>query len=78
MTRSKILGAALALAAFIATPVLAQVSEPAAAAARDPNFSIYSSPSNPSRYSPPAGGTNAMVGMHVVVRSHRPHRAPSY
>ena len=42
MTRFKLIGAALALSAFVATPALAQVSEPAAAEARDPNFSIYS------------------------------------
>ena len=40
MTRSKLVGAALVLSVM---PVSAQVSEPAAAAARDPNFSIYSS-----------------------------------
>ena len=43
MTRSKLVGAALVLSVIQLMPVSAQVSEPAAAAARDPNFSIYSS-----------------------------------
>ena len=43
MIKLKLIGAALVVAAFQLTPALAQVSEPAAAQARDPNFSIYSS-----------------------------------
>jgi hypothetical protein len=45
MTRFKFLGATLVLSAFLATPASAweAVSEPAAAAAADPTFSIYSS-----------------------------------
>jgi hypothetical protein len=43
MTKFLLVGAALVVSAIQLTPVSAQVSEPAAAAARDPNFSIYSS-----------------------------------
>jgi hypothetical protein len=44
MTRFKFLGATLVLSALLATPASAwqSASEPAAAAAADPNFSIYS------------------------------------
>jgi hypothetical protein len=43
MTTFKFLGATLVLSALLATPASAQAfSEPAAAAARDPTFSIYS------------------------------------
>jgi hypothetical protein len=43
MIKFKLVGAVLVLSAIQLTPVSAQVSEPAAAAAQDPNFSIYSS-----------------------------------
>ena len=43
MTKFLLVGAALVVLAIQLTPVSAQVSEPAAAAARNPNFSIYSS-----------------------------------
>jgi hypothetical protein len=47
MIKFKLIGAVLVVSAIQMTPVLtpasAQVSEPAAAEARDPNFSIYSS-----------------------------------
>ena len=43
MTRFMAIGAALVASAIALSPVSAQVSEPAAAAARDPNFSVYSS-----------------------------------
>ena len=42
MTKFKLVGAALVLSAIQVMPLWAQVSEPAAAAARDPSFSIYS------------------------------------
>ena len=44
MTSFKFLGATLVLSALLATlaPAWGQVSEPAAAEAQDPNFSIYS------------------------------------
>ncbi len=42
MTKFKLVGVALVLSAIQLTPAWAQVSEPAAAEARDPNFSIYS------------------------------------
>ncbi|QPF84506.1 hypothetical protein IC762_33715 [Bradyrhizobium genosp. L] len=42
MTKLKILGAVLVLATVKLMPASAQVSEPAAASAQDPNFSIYS------------------------------------
>jgi hypothetical protein len=41
MTKFRLVGAALAIGAMQLMPVSAQVGEPAAAAARDPNFSIY-------------------------------------
>jgi len=74
MTSFKILGATLVLSAFLATPASAwqAISEPAAAAATDPTFSIYS---NDGR-----GFSGAMAsqvplgnawGLH---RSARPHR----
>ena len=43
MTKFKLIGAVLVVSAMPLMPVSAQVSEPAAAAAQDPNFSIYSS-----------------------------------
>ena len=56
MIKFKLIGAVLVVAAMQLTPALAQVSEPAAAEARDPNFSIYSS-GPPSYY----GSSGAMA-----------------
>lgn len=75
MTRYLLVGAALGFSAIQLTPVSAQVSEPAAAMARDPNFSIYSS--GPAGY----GGSGAMAqalpdhtfGPRLTRRSHRTH-----
>jgi hypothetical protein len=79
MTRFKLVAAALAVSAFVATPALAQVSEPAAAAARDPNFSIYSN-SGYSGVSRPIVSqpfdANAMAGTRMSATPHRPHHAP--
>jgi hypothetical protein len=55
MTRLILVGAVLVFSAIQLTRVSAQVSEPAAAMARDPNFSIYSS--GPVGY----GGSGAMA-----------------
>jgi len=78
MTRFRLVGAAIALSAFVATPALAQISEPAAAAAQDPNFSIYSN--NYPGYSRPAAtrpfDANAMAGTRTSVTPHRTHHAP--
>jgi hypothetical protein len=78
MAKFKLVGAALVLAATQLTPVSAQVSEPAAAAARDPNFSIYSN------YSSGGAGFEASRAMaralpedasalRMSVRPHRTH-----
>ena len=76
MTRVKLLGVAFALSAIPLTAVWAQVSEPAAAAARDPNFSIYSS--GPSSYGAPDGAMaqsppDEAWETQIPVRSHRAH-----
>jgi hypothetical protein len=80
MTRFKFIGAALALSAFIATAASAQVGEPAAAAALDPNFSIYASPGRPDGYSRSIVAqpydANAMAEPRMSVTPHRTHRAP--
>jgi hypothetical protein len=76
MTSFKLLGAALVFAAF-AVPASAQwaISEPAAAA-MDPNFSIYSSgPARPVVAQPFNG--NTMAEMRMVVKPHTAHRAPA-
>ena len=76
MTRFKLFAAALAFSAFLATPALAQVSEPSAAAAQDPSFSIYSN--NGFRGVPlpivsQPFDANAMAGARMSVT---PHHAP--
>ena len=75
MTSFKLLGTALGLSAFLATtPASAWVaiSEPAAAAARDPTFSIYS---NDGRGFSHTTGSQAPLGdasgLHMSVRPHR-------
>ena len=73
MTRLKLVGVAFVVSAIQLTAAWAQVSEPAAAEARDPNFSIYSS--GPPSY----GAPNAMAQTlpdeawepRMSVRSHR-------
>jgi len=76
MTRFKLFGAAVLFAAFVA-PVSAQqaISEPAAAAF-DPNFSIYSNgPARPVVAQPFNG--NTMAEMRMTVKPHNSHRAPA-
>jgi hypothetical protein len=75
MTRLNLIGVAFVVSAIQLTAASAQVSEPAMAAARDPNFSIYSS--GPPSY----GAPNAMAqslpddawAPQVQMRSHRAH-----
>jgi hypothetical protein len=78
MTRFKLVGAALALSALATTHAFAQVSEPAAVASQDPNFSIYSN------YGSPGYGralatqpydANALAETRMSVKPHRAHRA---
>jgi hypothetical protein len=76
MTRFKLFGAALVLAAFVA-PASAQqaISEPAAAAF-DPTFSIYSNgPARPVVAQPFNG--NTMAEMRMALKPHSAHRAPA-
>ena len=74
MTSFKILGATLVLSALVATSATAwgQVSEPAAAAAQDPTFSIYSNDgrgfSGTMASQAPLGDAS---GLHMSVRPHR-------
>jgi hypothetical protein len=73
MTSFKFLGATLVLSALLATPASAWfVSEPAAAAAQDPTFSIYSNDGLgfPRTMAPraPLGGPS---GLHMSARPHR-------
>ena len=76
MTSFKFLGATLVLSALLATPASAwdAVSEPAAAAAADPTFSIYS---NDGRGYSRMMSSQALLGdtsgLHVSVRPHRGH-----
>jgi tripartite-type tricarboxylate transporter receptor subunit TctC len=78
LTSFKFLGATLVLSALLATPASAwqSASEPAAAAASDPNFSIYS---NDGRgYSGAMASQAPLVdasGPHVPVRPHRGNHA---
>jgi len=84
MTRFKLLGAALIFAA-IAAPASAQVSEPAAAASQNPNFSIYSSGGySGGGYAPGYArpmavqpfDTDTRAQMRAPARPQRAHRAP--
>ncbi len=74
MTSFKFLGVALVLSALLATPASAwdATSEPAAAAAQDPTFSIYSNDglgsSRTMASRAPLGGAS---GLHMSVRPHR-------
>ncbi|QOG17963.1 MULTISPECIES: hypothetical protein [Bradyrhizobium] len=80
MTSFKVLGATLVLSALLATPASAwqSASEPAAAAAADPTFSIYSNDNRGySAYGmvSPAPLGDA-TGLHRLVRPHpRNHTA---
>ena len=72
MTSFRFLGATLVLSALLATPASAQVSEPAAAASLDPNFSIYSNDgrgfSRTTASQVPLGDAS---GLHMSARPHR-------
>jgi hypothetical protein len=73
MTRFKLVGAVHVVSAIQLTSVSAQVSEPAAAAARDPNFSIYSSGGGGFGSSPAMAQAlpEDAVAPRMPVRSHR-------
>jgi hypothetical protein len=74
MTSFNFLGATLILSAFLATPASAweAISEPAAAAAADPTFSIYSNDgrgfSRTTASQVPLGDAS---GLHMSARPHR-------
>jgi hypothetical protein len=72
MSSFKFLGATLVLSALLATPASAweAVSEPAAVAARDPTFSIYSNDGLGSSVASRAPLGDAS-GLHMSVRPHR-------
>jgi hypothetical protein len=75
MSSFKFLGATLVLSALLATPASAweAVSEPAAAAARNPNFSIYSNDGlGSSAALRPLGEASKL---HMSVRPHRGNHA---
>jgi hypothetical protein len=76
MTRFKFIGAALALSAFIATAASAQVGEPAAAEAQNPNFSIYSNNGYAGVSRPQPYDANAMAETRMSVTPYRTHHAP--
>lgn len=75
MTGFKLVGAVLVVSAIQLVPASAQVSEPAAAAARDPNFSIYSSGGVGLGSSPAMAQAlpEDAVGLRMSVRPHRAH-----
>jgi hypothetical protein len=78
MSRFRLLGAAILLSAVLAAPACgwAQISEPAAAEAQDPNFSIYSNDngsfSRTMASQAPLGGASEP---RMLVRTHRGNRA---
>jgi hypothetical protein len=78
MTKFKWIGVALVLAAVQLASASAQVSEPAAAAARDPNFSVYA-PYPGGGYGYRDSGAMAQTlpedayGPRTPVRAHRAH-----
>jgi hypothetical protein len=79
MTSFKLIGVALVVSAIQLAAASAQVSEPAAAEARDPNFSIYSS--GPPSYGPSSYGPSGAMAQTLpddawatpVPRPHRTH-----
>ena len=74
MTSFKFLGATLVLSALLATPASAweAISEPAAAAAQDPTFSIYSNDGRGfSRTMASQAPLGDASGLHMSVRLHR-------
>jgi hypothetical protein len=80
MTKFKWVGVALVLSAVQLASASAQVSEPAAAAARDPNFSVYA-PYPGGGYGYGDSGAMAQTlsedayGPRTLVRPHRWHHA---
>ena len=77
MTSLKFLGATLVLSALLATPASAwnAVSEPAAAAAADPSFSIYSNDGPAYPHAMAQAPLNDAPGLHMSIRRHRGHHA---
>ena len=73
MTSFKLLGATLVLSALLATPASAwqAISEPAAAEAADPTFSIYSGMHGTASQTPLGDAS----GLHMSVRPHRGNHA---
>jgi hypothetical protein len=74
MTSFRFLGATLVLSALLATPASAwdSVSEPAAAAAADPTFSIYSNDGRGfARTTTSQVPLGYALGRHMSVRPHR-------
>jgi hypothetical protein len=73
MTSFKFLGATLVLSALLATPASAweAISEPAAAAAQDPNFSIYSNDGPGFSRTMASQAPLGAPGVHTSVRPHR-------
>ena len=75
MTSFKFLSATLVLSALLATPASAQTFEPAAAASRDPSFSIYSNDGRGFSRSMAAQATlGDASGPYMPVRPHRGNR----
>jgi len=76
MTSFKFWGATLVLSALLATPASAWsgASEPAAAAAQDPTFSIYSNDGlGSSRTMASQAQFGDASGLHMLARPHRGH-----
>jgi hypothetical protein len=73
MTSFNFLGATLVLSALLATPASAwgQTSEPAAAEAQDPTFSIYSNGRGFSSTMASQAPLGDASGRHMSVRPHR-------
>ncbi len=78
MNGFKSLGVVTVLCALFSTPAClwAQVSEPSAAAAQDPTFSIYSNDgSSFSRTMASEAPVDGSSGLHLSVRPHRRYHA---
>ena len=73
MTSFKFLGSTLVLSALLATlaPAWGQVSEPAAAEAQDPNFSIYSNDGRGFSSTMASQALGDASGLHTSLRPHR-------
>jgi hypothetical protein len=72
MTGFKFLSATLVLSALLATPsAWGQTSEPAAAEAQDPNFSIYSNDGRGFSSTMASQALGDASGLHTSLRPHR-------